>query len=333
MTVQAGPYRLVPGDPWRTQALALLPLIDEWTLEAPSPPTTARSLTPAVGAHVTRGTLVFTGLPERACPDIALSPVTFSARLTRPGRPDESIAVTIPAGAQLPHRAPPAAVASVTIAVTGRVTAAAFPHGPVPGANLTFTGDVIALSVPLSAHHPAAAAVRGRTLVAGAGTTLASAATGGTSTLEPVSTAGVAPGDVLLTASGEFVVVDGASAVLTLRAPLHASVPAGSGLTRMTPTGIGATTTLARAAIPGDGLLPTTGPLTSPVVEIVDGARTEYRATGLIADPDGRWRLSGVRGAPDLRITTSAAGFITDGPRTHPLAPIEPYFITTALGT
>lgn len=334
MTVQMGPYLVRPAGRWHTRALALLPLVDEWTLAPPSPPISARSLSPSVSAHVTRGTLVLTGLPERALPHLSTTSSTLSARLSRPGRPDQTVAVTIPAGSALPHRGAPIHVTSATIAVTGRVTAAAFPHGPIAGAELAFSGTLVAVSTPIAADHAAGVTVRARTLTPGATTTLTVAASAGQTILQPASSAGMAAGAVLQLTTGEYCVVAGlpAPSVVELHHPLRTSPAAGSTVTLVALGGTGAATALSRAALPGDGVLPLAGPLAAATVEIVDGNATEYRATGLVTDADGRWRLSGVRGITELRLTTSAAGFQTDGPRTFPLAPIDPYVITTALG-
>ena len=120
-------------------------------------------------------------------------------------------------------------------------------------------------------------------------------------------------------------------AVLAL--PLATSPTAASAVAVLSLGAIGAATTLARAGLRGDGVLLTGAALAATTVEVVDGAATEYRGVDLVTDPDGRWRLGGVRGVPELRITTAAGGFLTDGPRTHPLAPFDPYVINTALTT
>ena len=124
----------------------------------------ARSLSAGVGAHVTRGTLVLTGLPERAWPHLSTTDQFVDVVLTRPGRAEQHARIRIPAASALPYRAAPLPVSSTTIALAGRVTASAFPHGPVVGASITLSGTptapVVAVGVPLASAHPAGTTVR-----------------------------------------------------------------------------------------------------------------------------------------------------------------------------
>ncbi len=336
LTVTAtGTFRTLPAEAWRTQALALVPLLDEWT-QAPPPVVFARSLSPHVYAHVTRGTLVLTGRPEQAWPQLATTAQFVTVSLLRPGHAEQRVTIRVPAASPLPFTAAGLAVASTAIAAAGRVTAAAFPHAPIAAATLQFAGapaaPLVALDVPLSAAHASGCTVQLRTLTSAGTTTLTGLAVAGATTLTLASTAGVAAGRVLLLGTGEHTVVDAVRGqVVLLRLPLRTSQASGSTVTRRNLGGVGAATTLSRDALAGDGVLPVAAALAGTLVELVDGPGTEYRSVGLGTDADGRWRLSGVRGIPELRITTAAPGFLTDGPRTHPLAPTDPYVIDTAL--
>lgn len=335
VTTAAGSYRVVPGDRWRTTALILAPLLDEWTRAAPSG-VTARSLGPNSHAHVRAGHLVVTGLASHALPGLDTTDATVAVELRRPGRPPQTVVLTVPMGAALPYTAPAVALASTTIALAGRVTRAAFPHGPVAGAAVKVTGGtsaVLALTVPLALAHPAGSTVRERTLADGASTTLTAALTGGATVLEAASTAGITPGTVL--AVGQDLVTAGSvnGPLVLLRTPAAASAAAGTAVTLQNPGTSGSATTLARTALRGDGMLPVAGALAGAVVEVVDGAATEFRRTTVTTDTDGRWRIGGVRGIPEVTLTTSAAGFVTDGPRLYPLAPVDPFVVTTALRT
>lgn len=331
----AGTFRVVPAGVWRTDALAVVPLLDEWTQAAPTV-VLARSLTAQVFAHVTAGTLVLAGRPERALPHLATADAFVAVALTRPGYPEQRATVRIPLGSTLPYTAPPLPVASRTIALVGRVSAADFPHGPLIGAAVRFDGTparpLAATTVPVALRHDEGVTVQLRTVTNGATTTLAAPATAGDATLALASTSAMPTGRVLLLATGEHVVVAATTGNLALlRAPLKTSPATGTPVTRLTLAAAGPTSTLAREALPGDGVLPLAATLPTGVLEIVDGPATEYRATGHVTDADGRWRLSGVRGITEIAITTAAAGFVTDGPTTVPLAPIDPFVINTAL--
>lgn len=330
-----GTYTVHPGETWRTLALVLVPLRDEWTASLPSG-ITARALSPNTHAHVTGGHLVITGLPGRALPDLASGPAVLAAELRRPGRPPQRVAITVPQASTLPYRAPAVSVASTSITLVGRVSAAGFPYAPVVGASVAIAGGVaplLAIPVPLALGHPAGITVRERALSSGPGTTLLAAVRGGDGVLQVASVAGLAAGSVLAVGP-DLVVVDAvAGQFVMLRTPASLSAPAGAAVTAFTAGVTGASTTLTRDALPGDGVLPVGATLGGPAVEILDGAATEYRRTAVTTGADGRWRVPGVRGIPDIALTTSAPGFITDGPRLYPLAPLDPYVLSIALRT
>jgi hypothetical protein len=330
-----GAYTVHPGETWGTLALVLVPLKDEWTASPPSG-VTARALSPNTHAHVTGGHLVITGLPGRALPGLASGPVELTVELRRPGRPPQRVAITVPQASTLPYRAPALAVASTPISLVGRVSAAAFPHAAVVGASVAISGGatpLLALPAPLALGHPAGTTVRERALSSGPGTTLLVPVRGGDGVLSVASVAGLTAGS-LLAIGPELVVVDAVEGqFVMLRTPASRSAPAGAPVTALTAGVTGASTTLSRDALPGDGVLPVGGNIGGPAVEILDGAATEYRRTALTTGADGRWRLSGVRGIPEITLTTSAAGFLTDGPRLYPLAPLDPYVLSIALRT
>ena len=332
-----GAYRIRGRETIRTQAVVVVPLIDGWTGSSPAG-LIARSRTPMVTAHVTGGHLVLTGRPERALPDLATHAYAVAVRLVRPGRTVEDVIIDIPALTPLPFTAPALTVASAVIAVQGRITRRAFPQLPIPGARLTFGGPatvpLVALVVPIGAAHAAGTTVRERVLTAGAATTATQTTLGGSLALPLASTAGITAGTIL--AIGDQYATVAAllgGGVVALRVPLAATVRAGSPVTLTTVGATASTTTLSRSAQPGDGVLLTAGALADSVVEIVDASATEYRTNALVADADGRWRLSGVRGVPELVITTAASGFLTAGPTTYRLTPTDPLVVDLTLST
>jgi hypothetical protein len=327
----------------RASALVVARLVDEWT-QAPPPVVTARSLTPRVSAHVTDGHLVLTGLAEVAFPTLSTAVQEVVVELRRPGRAAEQVSISVPAGATLPYRPADLPVASTPIALTGRVTDAVDPFPPIPLATVGFAGagaDLIALSTTMAGGHAEGTTVQARALTAGAATTLSGAARAGDQVLALGSTSGMPANRVLRLrgpatgAPDDYVVVAAvlATGLVSLRLPLRTTPDPAATVTRMNLGAAGAATTLRRAARPGDGVLLVQAALAAAIVEIVDGPATEYRGTAFTTDADGRWRLSGVRGVSDLAITVAAAGFTTSGPTVHPLAPIDPTVINTALST
>jgi hypothetical protein len=338
MTLQVvnrtGSYRVAIGrESWLTGALVIAPLLDEWTQTAPGG-VTSRALTPRAYARVAGTHLVVSGLADQVLAGLAAGPVDVVVELRRRGHLPQRVTITVPMGSVLPYEAPAVVVSSTSICLAGRVTANAFPHGPVAGATVAVTGvgpALVTLSVPLAIAHPAATGIRLRALTPGAATALSAPIRGGASAIRVLSTAGIGSGTLL--AIGEDVVVaDGTSGpIVRLRTPVAASAVDGATVTIQVPGAIGAGATFTRDAIAGDGLLPVSGALIGPAVEIVDGASTEFRRTQIVADADGRWRIAGVRGIPEVEVTTGAPGFLTDGPRLTPLAPTDPYIVNTSL--
>lgn len=331
-------YRvLLPGEPHHTGALAIAPLVDEWTGAAPLS-VSARARDPRTDAHVSGGALVITGAPHLVRSNLATAPLDLTIDLLREGRPPQRIQLTIPMGSVLPYTAPPIAVTATTITLIGRVTEADFPNAPIPGAAVNIAGagvgtQLVALNVPLANDHPSGTAMRARTLTSGPSTTLVAPARAGDRALVVAATAGIASDDVLAIGADLLVAAGINGSLVLLRTPVVVSAPAGATVTRQVVGPSGPPVAMLRAAIAGDGLLPTSGNLTAAVIEVVDGVATEYRRTAVITDADGRWSLSGVRGIPEVRLTTTATGFLDDGPRRCPLAPIDPFVRNVALRT
>ncbi|MCW3494207.1 hypothetical protein [Microbacterium sp. SSM24] len=340
MTVQvvnaSGSYRVaLDRELWRTSALVIAPLVDEWTQAAPSG-VSARAITPRTFAHVTGSHLVVTGLAEQALRGLDAGPVDIDVELHRRGHGPQHVTITVPMASSLPFESVALAVGSTTIRLAGRVTAAAFPHAAVPGASVALTGiatPLLTVTAPLAADHAAGTTVRVRALAAGAATSLTAPARAGDMALRVLSAAGIGSG-TLLAVGQDIVVADGtAGRVVLLRTPVAVSAADGDAVTIHAPGASGAGTALARPVLAGDGLLPSTAALAGAAIEIVDGPSTEFRRTSLTTDADGRWRLAGVRGIPEISATTTAGGFLADGPRQIPLAPTDPFIVNTSLRT
>ena len=322
-----GVYLTVEGDRLRTQALVVLPLVDEWTGAAPEQ-VRATSRAPWVDAHVTDGFLVLTGVPDRAMPHLATAAQTLVVRIERPGRGRYDVELVVPLGSALPWRGPDLALDSTRVAVAGRVREEDFPHPAVPNATLDVQGvgsqRLVALRTPLAFAHDPGITVRRRNLTQ-TGTATAAAATAGGMRVVVTPTTGIGSGTVLaigLPEREEHVAATGLEPgnVVVLKVPLVRTVVDGAPVRRFTAGGVSGATTLTRAARPGDGVVVTAAASTADVLEVNDGARTELRSTGLRSDAAGGWRLDGVRGISRISLTVSAAGLTTVGPVVHPLS-------------
>lgn len=327
-----GGYRVTRVDTVRTSALALVPLVDPWTGAAPAA-VRVESLTPQVRAHVTAGHVVLTGLSERCWPHLDTTAQQARLRLTVPGLSAEEVVLSVPAASALPWMAPPLPVPASLIALTGTVSQRDFPNDPIVGATVEVSGNQVAVHPPLSAEHPVGASVRPRPLGAPAvSTTVSADAEVGEHVIEVAATAGFAAGRVV-DVGGQLVgTVESllGGALLRLTAPLPVAVRAGDPVSPRAPGAPSAGSVLARQARAGDGLLSTLAALAAAFVE-VGGPVPEIRATTLVTDARGQWRLAGVRGVPTITLTTSRSGYAADGPTTHPVQPTDPFVINTAL--
>ena len=326
-------YVVVDADPFETSGLIVARVVDAASGQA----RTIRRVStraPHAYAHVASGGwLVLTGRPQLAVPNLGTANQALPARLEFDDVQPVDLLFTIPAGSTLPFRPPDVDVEPPPTSLVGTVTAEAFPHAPIGGA-------LVALRTPLAAGHSGTANVVERTLApAAAATALAAPAQAGATKALLLSVAGCTPGTGVLVlgepADFEHVritAVDVAAKEVTLAVPLRRSRPGGAAVRAFLLTGVGSTTTLARAAVAGDGVVLVDAALAGAVVELA-GPLPELRATGLVANVDGRWRLDGVRSIGELTLTVSAAGFITLGPVPYDVDYRRPNLIDLSLTT
>jgi hypothetical protein len=323
---------LTLGEVVRNQALVIVPILDPTVPGGPGVrPLTVTATDPHVQAHLVQGWLVLTGRPKLAVPDLSATPATLHVTVRAAGLHTQQVTVQVPAGTTLPFTAPPTLLAVPSIAITGRVSAAAFPHGPVPDAQVRFGGStpdgvLAAARTPLALEHAVGTPVREAVFAVAATTTLAAPAAAGSTAVHLSAAAGVAAGSVLALGADrvlEHVVVGAvAGTSVTLRSALVRSWPAAAPVARVTVT-FGAATSLARSTAAGDGVLVCAAAPTTDAVQIADTVlqRVEHRVLGCLTDSDGRWRLSGVRGVSALEMTVAATGFTTSGPNPRALDP------------
>jgi len=338
-------YVVVDADPFETSGLIVARVVDAASGQA----RTIRRVStraPHAYAHVASGGwLVLTGRPQLAVPNLGTANQALPARLEFDDVQPVDLVFTIPAGSTLPFRPPDVDVEPPPTSLVGTVTAEAFPHAPIGGATIAVAATapppaLVALGTPLAAGHSGTANVVERTLApAAAATALAAPAQAGATKALLLSVAGCTPGTGVLVlgepADFEHVritAVDVAAKEVTLAVPLRRSRPGGAAVRAFLLTGVGSTTTLARAAVAGDGVVLVDAALAGAVVELA-GPLPELRATGLVANVDGRWRLDGVRSIGELTLTVSAAGFITLGPVPYDVDYRRPNLIDLSLTT
>jgi hypothetical protein len=306
-----------------TSALVVSRVVDAASGQ-PRPVGRVSAQSPHAAAHLAAGGyLVVTGRPELAVPDLATTARELRARVELDDAPDVELIFALPAGTALPLRAPDVAVELPPVALTGTVSEAKSPYGPVPGAVLAVThaepGRVlVGLRTPLAAEYPDGATARARTLaVNGPLVSLTAGADGGSTEVVLDDVTGCSDPDAVLVLgaapTAEHVAVasvDVPAKRVTLTVPLRRTRAAGAPAQAHRLTGAGAPTTLVRPALPGDGVVALAADPAAAVLE-VGGPAAELRAAGAVADGDGRWRLDGVRAIGRLTIAASAPGFLT----------------------
>lgn len=304
----------------RRSALVVARVVDAAS-GRPRPVTAVTTPSPHVMAHVADGGyLVLTGRPELAVPDLAASAYELRARLVLPDAAAVEVTFALPAGTALPLRAPDVAVELPPTALAGTVRRAAFPNAPVAGATVTAQHAapgraLLALRTPLAVEHPDGATVRPRSIgPSGPPAQLTEDAPSGTRTVALDDVTGCAPPNSLLVLGDPTTVehvriaaVDAPALRVELVAPLRRSRRAGDAVRAHTFTGQGATTSLARPAVPGDGVLVLAGATAPPLVQ-VGGPVPELRATGALADAGGRWRIDGFRAVGRIDVTADGPG-------------------------
>ena len=320
-------YTVIDAELVPTSALVIARVIDAPS-GRPRPVRRVSTTTKFAFAHIASGGyLAITGRPELVMPTLAAQPQDIPVRIEFFDLPPLDLVFTLPAGTTLPFRPPSVAVQPFPAALTGSITAAAFPHAPIAGAEITVGAlapppEYVALRTPLAAAHAQGLNVRERTLApAAAAAALTQPATAGGNKVRVLSTAGftaapngvVVLGDVTTLEHVPIVNIDLGLNELTLSVPLRRTRLAGTSAQAFTLTGVGTTRTLSRAAVAGDGVLPVSGALAPGLIELT-GPSSELRITGVVSDAAGSWRLDGVRSIGRLALTANAAGFLTLGP-------------------
>jgi hypothetical protein len=258
-------------------------------------------------------------------PKLATIAYTLTLTIVVPNYRTRIHTVFIPAGTVLPFALPsPVAMRASTVRLQGRVVADVS-RAPIAGATVDVTtANIAALRTPAYFDHAAGVAIAAITVTpSGAPTKLANAVIGASNLVTVASTAGIAGGQVIQIGpdiNADLAVVstiDSTSGNLGLVNAINSSFPVGASVQPVTVTPTGPSSTLARDVNAGDGLLLLTGPLVNPLVEITDGAATEYHLTAAQTAADGYYHLNGIGGVVTIDLTAQAGGFTN---LTQPLA-------------
>ncbi len=205
------------------------------------------------------------------------------------------------------------------VRMQGRVVEVVGARNPIAGAAVTAANpNVLLLRTPVHLDHAAGVTVRRRALnSAGSVKQLTAAVLGGSTRLTLTNTTGVVANSVLRLGTdreAEYAVVtaaDPGTGSVDLAAPLWRSLAAGATARRVTKGAIGASRTLSRDALAGDGLVVLSGSLSDGTIEIFDGGKSEYAVTGALTDARGYYRLDGVGGVVMLDLQAAAPTYVT----------------------
>jgi hypothetical protein len=279
------------------------------------------------------GLFCLAGEPERIFPDLSNTDYTFGLQVHVPGYKDVILPVSIPKNSTFPLPAlAPVNMQHLPIRMQGRVVGMTATPAPIASASVLLLDEpnpptplteyVIALRTPLYFPHAVGTTVQQRQLTgSGAAKQLVASVTGGSQALLLNDVTGLAADDVLLIgsdAAGEYVVVDNlpqnVPGQVVLRNALNYSFVVGTAVQKYVRGATGASTTLARFAEAGEGVLFLPGNLPSAatnLIEIADASATliEYHAPGAITDANGYYRLDGFTRVQTVYMKASAVGF------------------------
>jgi hypothetical protein len=251
-------------------------------------------------------------------PDAATKAYNFKLAVSAPGYRSATVPVAIPAGSTFPIFVPPVVMRRVPLRLQGRVVKASDRSAITTAVVSSKDAKHLLLRDALRLGHAAGTSVNSVSLSnAGAPRSLAEAVLAGSNTLALSTNAGLAAGDLLQLGSavsaGIYPVasVGPGPALVTLSQKLGTSAVTSTvvqGLTASAPAG---TSTLARSADAGDGVVSLATALSGQALQIFDGASTEYHRLNALSDANGYYRVNGITGLQTLELLCSAPAFTT----------------------
>ncbi len=279
------------------------------------------------------GLFCLAGEPERIFPGLSNTDYKLGLLVQVPGYVDSPLPVSIPTNSTFPLSAlSPLDMQRQPIRIQGRVVGMTTTPTYIAGASILLldepnpptqlTEHVIALRAPLYSPHAAGTKVQQRQLTpSNTGRKLTASVTRGTQALILDDATGLGANDVLLIgsdAAGEYVVINNVSqnvpGQVNLFNALNHSFAAGTAVQQYVPGAIGATTTLARSADAGNGIIYLTDNLPAAPADLIEIADTtaalvEYHTLGVLTDANGYYRLDGITRVQTVYMEASAAGY------------------------
>jgi hypothetical protein len=267
-----------------------------------------------VGVNLTDGTLfALTGYVEIVFPKLATTAYSVTLKIIAPGYRPATVTIPVPAGSTLPIVTPAIPMRPLPVRLQGRVVKASN-RSPMAGASVS-SSDTTVLMVrsPLYFDHISGCTVNGFTLnPGGGGLSLAAPIMGGSSTIFLNNNAGLAGQTLQIGADplAELVTVQTigpASGQANLQNSLNSTFAKNAPVQLVTFNPAGSTS-LNRNSNAGDGLLVVSPGLAPPVIQIVDGAQSEYHLLDAVTDTSGYYHIDGVAGVASLDLSASAGG-------------------------
>ncbi len=278
------------------------------------------------------GWFAVSGHPERDFPRLTLSSYTLQLTVQAPGYRDAGLSVGIPAGGHFPISLPDVSLRPLPVRLEGRITKAATPHSPIPGA-LVFAQDpgrhALLLRMPIRKDRPAGTVVREVSLapsaVVGPPKQLARPAARGHTTLLLNDRQGLQVGRILRTGDpilGQLVRIQSVATSptdltqpgeVTVTLPLSRSLPEGAPCTQLTLTPVNPPDKhLQQTAAEGEAMLLLDSDVSAAAIELTNPpGPSEYHDVGVLTDAAGFYEAAGIGGVTELRVNTRAAGFPT----------------------
>jgi hypothetical protein len=289
------------------------------------------------------GLFCLAGILERAFPNLANMnyPVTIDIRVS--GYRAAQVSTIVQQGAVFPITLPDVLLVPNPVRVQGKVTD--LDGNPISDARIIVVDEPnpaqplafhpLGLGAPLALDRPAGTPVHRRALMPiGQARQLTEPAPVGSRSIHLDSRAQLAVGDLLRigpATAHEYRSIEDLPDLanpnqpgeVILVAPLNRSYPAATGVRRIQQNPIVVSTTLARDARAGDGVLLLDDPLADTTVQVGDpplqagDPPAEFHALGGLSDAGGDYRLDGVIGLRTIFLRATAAGF---GPMIDPVA-------------
>jgi hypothetical protein len=268
-----------------------------------------------VGVNYSGGGLfALTGYGEIVFPKLATKAYSVTLNIVAPGYRPATVTIGVPAGSTLPFVVPPIQMRPLPVRLQGRVVKASN-RSPVVGATVSSSDNTVLLvRSPLYFDHLSGRTINGFNItLGGGGLSLATPILGGSSTIVLNNNAGLAGKTLQIGADplAELVTVQTigpAAGQANLQNRLNSSFPQNAPVqvvTAFTPAG---STNLHRGSNAGDGLLVVSPGLTAPVIQIVDGAQSEYHLLNAITDGSGYYHVNGVAGVSSLALAANGGG-------------------------